>query len=187
MARDEKLSLIKIPKALAKSGQSMHNFILDQIVLGHRPKTQGGFVILQAEIIPDNMPSFTELSAVQAAGGNFERIKFGLQLTAAAYTRNVPASLPGATYLDEKEVEQRHTWESWLKTGGVGVINRKIGLQKACKAIWGGKTLNSEVLKICDDTIGVTVLEWSDIHARFQSEEYEKVEKIAEVGEIIKK
>jgi hypothetical protein len=116
------------------------------------------------------------LVAIVTNGGSFSGIKLGLQFTALAADRDVPAGVPGSTITPEGEVTRQKTWLEWTQDNAQAVYQRIIGtpVYYVMKSALGEKLLTSEELVAAIATSGVNVIELSDFKSRIQSDNYEK-------------
>ena len=170
-------SKIKIPVALASKGGVLEAFVWDNWIRGHKPTFNNDVVTLNG-LNPKEQPTFTELTAIVLNGGSFEGITLGLQFTALAAGRDVPAGVPGSTITPEGEATRQKTWLEWIQGNSQTVYQRVSGtpVYYVIKGALGGDILTSEELDAARTTSGVNVIEFSDFKARIQSDNYEKYE-----------
>jgi len=167
-------SRVIFPVELAEVGGTLYDLSYNAFLRGNERSYENGILTLNG-LDPNAQPSFAEMQAVVSNGGYFEGIKLGLELTGAGAQLDVPAIIPGATYSDDEGVEQTRTWAQWVAVQPNVRALKKIGESLfTIKAVWQGTLLNSNELVPAHQQTGIAVLEWSEVQARNQSEEWEE-------------
>lgn len=167
---------INIPVNAASDGGALQGFIWNRIIRGEKIDFSSDVVTVYGTD-SNVQPTFAELIAIVQAGGYFEGIKLALEFAnVAAAQQNVPVSVRGATYLDEEGVEQTRTWIEWFRVNStVQVITN--GTIYVAKAVFNSQLLNSDELTVIHAQIGIQVIEWDVVKARYQdSDNWETIE-----------
>ena len=165
-------SKVKIPVALASAGGVFQDFVWNQMIRGH--KINFGEQVEILGINPNIQPSFSDLATIVQNGGYFEGIKLGLEFAnASAAQQLVPEGIRGAIYVDEEGQAQNRSWVEWLRESQNEILRHTSGSPYITKAKFGTLLLNSDELALAHAEAGVSVIEWADVMARLDSEEYE--------------
>ena len=167
------LSLIRIPLSDSLVGGTYHSFVINEIIKDY---AKGDSVEIYKDL-SKIQPKFEDLQSLVAAGGYFENILLGIELTAAGAQRDVPASIPGSTYTDENEQPQTRTWAQWVRSQpGLRAIKKVDENLYVIKAIVDKEMMNSDQLTAAHAQAGINILEWSIVKFRAASEDWEEFE-----------
>lgn len=168
-------SRVVFPVELAEVGGVLYDLAYNAFLRGNERSYENEILTLNG-LSPNAAPTYEQMQAVISNGGYFEGIKLGIRFTSVASAqRIVPEEVRGSRYTDEEGVEQERTWIDWLKVNhGVRVITD--GTAYVTKAVFNGQLLNSDELVPAHAQAGINVLEWDEVVALYQDENWTEYE-----------